>query len=155
MAEKMKGMGGLSKMGTEADKMPKPMAEPKEKPLGAKDEDGGGEKTHTLTEHGDGSMTSRMHDGTETKHPDHLHAMAHMAHHITGGDKHHMAHHDGMSTHSHSIDESGQHNETHENASPEEAGQELASAMGDGQGEPSDGGQQAEPQQPAYGGMSA
>jgi hypothetical protein len=80
----------------------------------------GGEKVHTITEKGDGSMHSRMHDGTETDHPDHLHMLAHIGHHVSGGDKHHVAHHDGMSMHSHGIHEDGQHEETHDHENIED-----------------------------------
>jgi hypothetical protein len=154
MAEKMRGMGGLSKMGTEADKMPKPkpMAEKKEPTM----HEPGEEKMHTLTEHGDGRFTSHMHGAEPVEHPDHLHALAHMAHHVTGGDKHHMTHHDGMAMHSHGIQEDGQHQETQDHASADEAGEGLKQFMGEGEqdGQQSDDGSMGE-MEPAYGGMSA
>jgi hypothetical protein len=126
------GMGSHKKMQGQMDDLRKPLKAPAVKEPGKMGE----EKTHTITEHADGSMTSKMHDGAQEQHPDHLHMLAHVGHHITGGDKHHISHHDGMSLHSHSIDEGGQHQDTHENASPEEAGQELASTMGGDEGQP-------------------
>lgn len=85
---------------------------------------GGAEKTHTITEHADGSMQSKMHDGTETEHPDHLHMMAHMGHSIAGG-KHHIAHHDGMGMRTHGVGEDGQHEETQDQNSAEDAKEAL------------------------------
>lgn len=99
---------------------------PERKQPPAEAHDGGGEdadgiKTHEIHEHPDGHLTSRMHDGTETDHPDHLHMLAHMGHHITGGDAHHVMHHDGVSVHSHSIQENGEHSATQEHNTAEEA----------------------------------
>lgn len=127
----MKMMGGRGKM------MGKP--EPKEGKVEGEHQEGE-EKTHTITEHGDGSMTSKMHDGAEEHHPDHLHMLAHLGHQVTGGDKHHIAHHDGMAVHAHGIHESGEHMEG-PHGSAEEAGQHLTQMMGDGDEQ-----QQEEPQ---------
>lgn len=118
----MKMMGGRGKM------MGKP--EPKEGKVEGEHQEGE-EKTHTITEHGDGSMTSKMHDGAEEHHPDHLHMLAHLGHQVTGGDKHHIAHHDGMNTHTHGIHESGEHSETQTHESPEEASSAMGQFMGD------------------------
>jgi hypothetical protein len=116
---------------------------------------GGEEKTHTITEHADGSHTSTMHDGTETHHPDHLHMMAHLGHHITGGDAHHVMHHDGMSAKSHMIHEGGEHDGPHEHNTADEAKQSLDKFFGEEAKEPEhwgagDGGGQM---QETYGGM--
>src|ERR1035437_9509844 len=83
--------------------------------------DVGGEKVHTITEKGDGSFHSKMHDGSEEEHPDHLHLLAHLGHHITEGDKHLIVHHDGIASHSHSIDEQGQHTDHGEGNTANEA----------------------------------
>jgi hypothetical protein len=141
--------GGLgSNMQGKMDELRKPAM--KETPKAGM---GGEEKTHTISEHADGHLTSHMHDGTETEHPDHLHMLAHIGHHVSGGDKHHIAHHDGMSAHTHAIDESGQHTETQEKGSGEEAGQDCAAAMGGEEGEESHGAPQEEQQSAPLGGM--
>lgn len=93
---------------------------------GADAHDGAGEgedgvMTHEIHQHPDGHLVTRMHDGTETEHPDHLHMMAHVGHHITGGDGHHVLHRDGVSVRGHSIQESGEHSETQEHNTAEEA----------------------------------
>lgn len=152
MAQDFSGGIGASKgkMQGQMDSLRKP-APPKQesKPMG------GEEKIHTLTEHSDGSLTSKMHGGAEEQHPDHMHALTHMAHAMTGGDKHHMAHHDGMSVHSHGIHEDGNHQETQQHASSEEAGEGLNQFMG-GAEEREGGGQQGEqePEPAPMGGMA-
>lgn len=139
MAEPMrKGLGGMGKMGSE---MPgKSAAKPTAPKVPEGEHDGGEEGHSTITHHADGSHTSMMHGGAEEHHPDHLHLMAHVGHHLTGGDAHHVMHHDGMEEHHHSVEESGEHH--------------------DGELQGMDGGQeQAEPQdeqmqeQHMYGGM--
>lgn len=77
---------------------------------------GGGEgvKVHEIHEHPDGHLETHMHDGTHTEHPDHLHALAHIGHHISGGDAHHIAHHDGFAFRGHGITPEGEHGETHD-----------------------------------------
>ena len=97
----------------------KPEGEGRRESAGEADE--GGEKTHTITEHGDGTLSSRMHDGTKTEHPDHLHMLAHVGHHVSGGEAHHVMHHDGVSVSSHGIQENGEHGETEEHNTAEEA----------------------------------
>lgn len=99
-----------------------------------------GTKTHTVEEHPDGHFETHMHDGTHAEHPDHLHMMAHIGHHVSGGDKHHIAHHDGMSMRTHGVHESGEHQETQEHASPEDAKE----AMGQFFNEGNEGGNEAE-----------
>jgi hypothetical protein len=109
MAEMRRGLGGMGKMGSEfpgKSETKKPAAEPMtEKPTG------GEEGTSTITHHADGTHTSQMHGGEEMKHPDHLHLMAHIGHHLTHGDAHHVMHHDGMEEHHHSVEESGEHHD--------------------------------------------
>jgi hypothetical protein len=83
-----------------------------------------GEQTHTVTDHGDGTFHSKMHDGTETDHPDHLHMLAHVGHHIAGG-KHHVAHHDGMGIRSHGVSDTGEHSDTQDHNSAEDAKEAL------------------------------
>lgn len=109
MAEMMrKGLGGMGKMGAD---MPKGEIKGKsEMKPSASEEPMGEEKTSTITHHADGSHTSQM-DGAEEHHPDHLHLMAHIGHHLTGGDAHHVMQHDGMEEHHHSVEESGEHHD--------------------------------------------
>jgi hypothetical protein len=130
------GLDGLGKMrkGEKAEYTPKP-------------KEGGMEKP----EHEAGSSTTIEHhpDGTHSvdgeKMPDHLHALAHIGHKITGGDKHHIVHHDGMEAHSHSIHEDGTH-EPHQ----EDAHSALDKFMGESQ-EPER--EQMQESQPEFGGM--
>lgn len=155
MADMMRGMGGLGKMGASAEKKPKPeamKADPAKDTKGKTDGEQG-DKT-TITHNADGTHTSE-HGGETTDHPDHLHMLAHIGHQVTGGDKHHVTHHDGMSMHSHGISEDGEHSETKDSGSPEEAGQDCANCMADGEdegGEHPDG-EEAHQMEPAYGGM--
>lgn len=117
--------------------------------------DAGGVKVHEVHEHPDGHMETHMHDGTSTEHPDHLHMLAHLGHHITGGDKHHVVHHDGMSAKSHSIHEDGQHEEHGEHNSAEEARQALDTFLGEEAQESAHqhGGGEEEEEGPVMGGM--
>jgi hypothetical protein len=129
------GFDGLGKMrkGEKPAYEPKPKEGTEPRP---EQERSGGEKTHTWTEHGDGTHTTRMHDGSEEHHENHLAAMAHMGHHVTGGDRHHVVHHDGMAAHSHSIDEQGQHMDHGEHNSADEAKQALDQFLGEEAQEP-------------------
>lgn len=146
MAEEKMERRGLSKMAPAYEKRDKP--EDKSSDSQADGHSDG--QSHTIEDHGDGTFKSRMADGTETDHPDHLHMLAHIGHHVTGGDKHHVAHHDGMSIHSHGVHESGEHEGPNEHGSGEEAGQHLAQFMGgEGQEQP----QEQQEEAPAYGGM--
>lgn len=158
----MAGLGGLSKLHHMQDSM-KGKEDPDKKKKGEvtgnqeKTEGAGEPMVHELHDHGDGSFSTRMHgEGEATKHPTHMHAVAHLAHHVTGGDKHHIAHHDGMSVHTHGIHESGEHDGPHEHGSANEASQHMEAFMGDGEDghqEP-DGDEGAEGQhEPAYGAM--
>jgi hypothetical protein len=158
MADEARGLKGFGKMGSKYESKPAPKeAAPKE---GKKDEPAGVEgegdsqiQTHTVERHPDGHLVSKLHDGTETEHPDHMHMLAHLGHHMTGGDKHHIAHHDGMEVHSHGIHEDGQHDGPHSHGSGMEAGQHMGQFM-DGQGGGEQMAQEGEPEQePAYGGM--
>lgn len=132
--------GGLSKL------RPKSEEKPKEPAMKAEGADGA--KTHTIEEHGDGTFTSHMHGGEPMQHPHHLHLMAHIGHHVTGGDKHHVVHHDGMEAHSHSMYEDGQH-EDHEG---EDSHGALDKFLGEEAQEPEHQGAEAE-ESPALGGM--
>src|SRR5215472_9015672 len=152
MAEEMKkGLGRMSKApdeqkGREAKK-PSGSVDGEHKP---DEHDGGEEGTSTITHHADGSQTSQMHGGEETHHPDHKHLMAHIGHHLSGGDAHHVTHHDGMEAHSHTVHEDGTH-EPHEGDPHEslDAMMQGGNAMGD-QGQEADGMQEHEP---TYGGI--
>jgi hypothetical protein len=138
------GIGKHQAMQSQMDSMRKPAPKEMAKPAG-------GEKQHQITEHGDGSYTSHM-DGKEEKHPDHLHMLAHIGHHVTGGDKHHIAHHDGMGMHTHGIHEDGQHEETQEHGSADEAGEGLKQFMGEGEEQEPQGSEGSEESSP-LGGM--
>jgi hypothetical protein len=148
------GFDGLGKMrkGEKPAYTPTPMGE-KKPPMAGGGGEGGGEKQHTVTEHADGHFTSQMHGGEPMEHPNHLHLMAHMGHHITGGDKHHVVHHDGMEAHSHSVDESGEHMD-HEGNSADDAKMALDKFLGEEAQEPAhqDGGEQNN-SEPEYGGL--
>jgi hypothetical protein len=160
MAEKMKGMGGLSKMGGEFTKSEKPNLRDEDKgqqrtPEKGKVDGEGGETQTTITHHADGTHTSEHQDGTREEHPDHLHMLAHIGHHVTGGDKHHVVHHDGMSAHSHSIGEDGQHDDHAESNSADDARGALDKFLGEEAQEPEHqhGGEEDQQQEPQYGGM--
>ena len=155
------GFDGLGKMrGGERNSsyVPKPHGETKpsegKKADSMEGGDAGGEKTHTITEKGDGSLHSRMHDGTEEEHPDHLHLLAHLGHQITGGDKHHIVHHDGIAAHSHSIDEQGQHEDHGTHNTANEARQAMDKFLGEEAQEPQhQGGGEENEEGPVMGGM--
>lgn len=153
MAEMMRR--GLSKMAPAFEKRQKEDAKDlkKEQPGLGTEHGGEEEKTHTITEHGDGSFTSKMHDGAEEKHPDHMHMLAHMGHHLTGGDKHHIAHHDGMSVTTHGIHESGEHDGPHEHNSAEEAKEAMGNFLDEEAKEPAHQHGGEEEMEPSYGGM--
>jgi hypothetical protein len=122
-----------------------PMHEPPEKKMAEPKMGGdGGEKTHTITEHADGHLTSHMHGGEPMEHPDHLHMLAHVGHHISGGDKHHVVHHDGAMMHSHGMNEAGEHDGTHDHQNLDELKQSMDQFLGEeGQeGQPEYGGEQ-------------
>lgn len=138
------GLDGLGKMrkGEKPAYTPKPHESSHDAKAQAE-----GEQTTTITHHGDGTHSV---DGEHF--PDHLHAAAHVAHKMSGGDKHHIVHHDGMVSHSHSIGEDGQHEDHGEHNSADEARSALDKFLGEEAQEPmhQDGGDQSEPE---YGGM--
>ncbi len=149
---KMKGLGGMGRMGAETERKPKPMGEKKE--MEGEHTDETGTKTHTIEEHPDGHFETHMHDGTHEEHPDHLHMLAHIGHHVTGGDKHHVMHHDGMSATSHMIHENGEHEDHGEHNTAEEAKDSLDKFFGEEAEEPQhEHGPGQEEEMPAYGGM--
>jgi hypothetical protein len=162
----LRGFGGLGKMGGMRDEKPNLPNEDKGKKDSEKVEKGktdgesndGGEKVHTITEHGDGSVSTKTHEGEEEHHPDHLHALAHLGHHITGGDKHHIAHHDGMGVSTHGIHESGEHEETLHHEDAEQAGEHMKGFMGGSEGDEPEEHDNAQEENaeamPSYGGMS-
>ena len=143
MAEMRKGLGGMGKMGSEMKGKPET-----KKPAPAATTEGmsghgdtGEEHTSTITHHADGTHTSEMHGGEPMDHPDHKHLMAHIGHHLTGGDAHKVVHHDGMEPHAHMVDEAGQHQDME--GDPPMDGQDT-------------GGQEEQPMEehaPMYGGM--
>ena len=141
------GLDGLSKMrrGERPEYKPKPM---EGKP--AEEHEGGGD-VHSIHDHGDGSFHTEHPDGTKEEHENHLAALTHTAHKITGGDKHHMVHHDGMASHSHSIGEDGQHEDHGEGNSADEARSALDKFLGEEAQEPMHQGEQES--EPEYGGM--
>jgi hypothetical protein len=150
MEPERKGMGGLGKMGSKmGEKMPgKP--DPA-KAMGGKTDGEKGDGVTTVHHQPDGSFHVEHHDGEQSDHPDHMHMLTHMAHKITGGDKHQMVHHDGMQMHSHGIHESGEHDGTHDHENLDELKSSMDQFLGE---EGQEGGQPAEGMEPAYGGMT-
>lgn len=137
-----KGLGGMGKLGGEMK------GEGKTKPPAREvtsermhSEGGDGEGQSTIIHHADGTHTSHMHGGEPMEHPHHLHLMAHIGHHMTGGDAHTAMHHDGMEEHHHSVEEDGTHHDG-------ELG--MMDGMG-GHAEPD--GDEGTMEHPAYGGM--
>jgi hypothetical protein len=152
------GFDGLGKMrGGERNSsyIPKPHGETKPHE-GTKEQeasDGGSEQVHGVHEHGDGTFHTEHPDGTREEHPDHLHLLAHLGHHLTGGDKHHIVHHDGMAAHSHSIDEQGQHEDHGEHNSADEAKGALDKFLGEEAQEPQHQHEEEDEEGPVMGGM--
>jgi len=148
MAEEKMERRGLSKMAPAFEKRERP-----EMKAGAEDhpEHGDG-KTTTITHNEDGSHTVNHADGEVSEHPDHLHLASHLAHKLSGGDKHHIVHHDGMEAHSHSVHEDGQH-EDHEGNSAEDAKNAMDKFLGEEAQEPMHQGGEESEMEPAYGGM--
>ncbi len=133
----MAGLGGLSKL----NKLQSPMkgsSKPPESGGKVSGDDGppsnGGEASSQITHHADGSHTM-VHDGEESKHPDHLHLMAHLGYKLTG-DKHHVAHHDGMGITTHGVRETGEHEGPQEHNSAEDAKQAFGQFMDEEAQEP-------------------
>jgi hypothetical protein len=153
VAEMMKG---LSKLGPKSmgGGTPKSMGggTPKAKPaMGAEEHSGGaGMEIH---DHGDGSAHSMI-DGKREEHPDHMHAVAAVAHHLMPEGHHFHGHSDGFSAKSHGIHESGEHVPTQEHEGTEAmhgAMDQALGGMGEGEGAP-----QAEASEaaPAMGGFA-
>lgn len=144
-----KGLGSsMSRMGSKFDGKPDPAKH------GKGIIEGEGDKTTTITHHGDGSHTVDTGEGEPEHHASHLEAGAHLLHHMSGGDKHHIVHHDGMSATSHMIHENGEHEGPTEHNSADEAKQSLDKFFNEEAGEPAhehDGAEQQ--QEPAYGAM--
>lgn len=154
MAEEMKSRG-LSKLAPKFASKPNPGAAKITETPKVGGEGEGDMKVHTIHEHPDGHFETHMHDGTHTEHPHHLHLMAHIGHHITGGDKHHVAHHDGMGITTHGVHESGEHDGPHEHADAEEAARHMHGFMGgeDGMDDGHASEEESEEMEPSYGGM--
>jgi len=125
MAEMRKGLGGMGKMGSEFPKGEIKGTPEAKKPAEHMEDPAGEEKTSTITHHADGTHASQMHGAEPMEHPDHLHLMAHVGHHLTGGDAHHVMHHDGMEEHHHSVEESGEHHDGELHGDGEEAQHEA------------------------------
>lgn len=151
------GFDGLGKMrGGERNSsfISKPHSFGEEKKEGSSESGEAGEKIHEVHEHGDGTFHTEHPDGTREEHPDHLHMLAHVGHHVTGGDKHHVVHHDGISAHSHSINEEGEHDDHGESNSAEDAKGALDKFLGEEAEEPAhQHGQEEHEQGPVMGGM--
>ena len=153
MAEMRKGLGGMSRMGSEfpgKSEMKKPAASAVTEP---ETEHNGEEGTSTITHHADGTHTSQMHGGETMEHPDHLHLMAHIGHHLTGGEAHHVMHHDGMEAHSHMVHEGGEHEDGGHHNTAEDAKQSLDKFFGEEAKEPAHEHEDENDMAPAYGGM--
>lgn len=115
-----------------------------EEPKGESDGEKGAIELH---DHGDGTAHTVI-EGKQEEHPDHMHAVAHIAHHLAPESSHFHAKHDGFSSHSHGVHESGEHSETKEHESPEEMHSAMDEAMGgggEGGGEQQGEGEQQEP----------
>jgi hypothetical protein len=160
------GFDGLGKMrGGERNSsyIPKPHdskparereAEPSKKLMQGNEGENDGEKIHEVHEHGDGTFHTEHPDGTKEEHPDHLHLLAHLGHHLTSGDKHHIVHHDGIAAHSHSIDEAGQHEDHGEHNTANEAREAMDKFLGEESEEPQhEHGEADEEEGPVMGGM--
>lgn len=94
----------------------------------------GGEKAGLeVHDHGDGTAHTMM-GGQREEHPDHMHAVAAVAHHLMPEGGHFHAHHDGFTSKSHGIHESGEHAETQEHQNPEEMHGAMDAMMGEGGG---------------------
>lgn len=143
MAEAMK-QRGLSKMAPKVPDVKKPAV----KMPTNEGESGNEEHITTITHHADGTHSMSSH-GEESEHPDHLHMLAHLGHHVTGGDAHHVTHHDGMEAHSHMVHEGGEHEDGGDN--PHESLDKMLGADSEHEAEPEDEQESA----PAYGGMGA
>lgn len=87
--------------------------------VGGEEGDGGGGGAMELHPHGDGTFHTMV-EGQKEEHPDHLSAIAHLAHHAEPEGKHMHIHHDGFSMKSHGTDESGQHDGTHDHENLDE-----------------------------------
>jgi hypothetical protein len=142
----MKGLGGglRPKMGGGGGEK-KPAAKMGEEPKG--EQDGGEKGAIELHDHGDGTAHTVI-EGKQEEHPDHMHAVAHIAHHLAPESSHFHGKHDGFSSHSHGVHESGEHSETKEHESPEEMHGEMDAMLGgggEGGGEQQQGGAEHEP----------
>jgi hypothetical protein len=125
-----------------------------EKPKAAAEHEGEGEKAGIqLHDHGDGTAHSVI-EGKQEEHPDHMHAVAHIAHHLMPEGSHFHAHHDGFSAKSHGIHESGEHAETQEHNAPEEMHGAMDAMLGGGEGGGEEAGQaQGGEAEPSMGGF--
>lgn len=151
MAEMRRGLGGMSKMGSEF-----PAGDKKAAPMAAKPEEGhdeGEEHTSTITHHADGTHTSQMHGAEPEEHPDHMHLMAHVGHSLTGGDAHHIMHHDGMEAHSHMVHEGGEHEDGGSHNTADEAKQSMDKFFGEEADEPEHQHEDEGDDMPIHGGM--
>lgn len=147
----MKGLGGglRPKMGGGGEKPAAKAGKMGEEPRG--EAEGGAKGALELHDKGDGTAKTVI-EGKEEEHPDHMHAVAHIAHHLDPHSSHFHAKHDGFSGHSHGVHESGEHSETKEHESAEEMKPEMDAMLGGG-GE-GGGEQQAEGQhEPSLGGF--
>lgn len=124
-------MKGLSKLGGAMAKggFGKKEAESK----GGERESEGEKASLEIHDHGDGTAHSMV-GGEKTEHPDHMHAVAHVAHHLMPEGGHFHGHHDGFSMKSHAIHETGEHAETTEHETPEEMHQALDETIGGTEG---------------------
>lgn len=127
----MKGLGGGLRPKMGGGGAEKPAAK-----MGgeSKGESEGGEKAAIeLHDKGDGTAKTVI-DGKEEEHPDHMAAVAHIAHHLAPESSHFHAKHDGFSGHSHGVHESGEHSGTKEHESSEEMKPEMDAMLGGGEG---------------------
>lgn len=126
------GMKGLSKLG--GGMKGAAAAKPAAKEPGKMDgEHEGGKGALEVHDHGDGTAHTVI-EGKQEEHPDHMHAVAHVAHHLMPEGSHFHAHNDGYAMKSHGIHETGEHKETQEHGSPEEMHGAMDEMMGAGEG---------------------
>lgn len=131
--ETMKGLGGgLRPKGAMGGAEKKPAASKMGEE--SKGDGEGGKAPIELHDGGDGTAATVI-NGKREEHPDHMHAVAHIAHHLAPESSHFHAKHDGFSGHTHGVKESGEHSETKEHESAEGMHPEMDAMLGGGGGE--------------------
>lgn len=135
MAEMMKGLSKLGPkgMGASGGMKAKPAMGAEAKGVSDKAGEHGEKPGLEIHDHGDGSAHSMI-EGQREEHPDHMHAVAAVAHHLMPEGHHFHGHSDGFSSKSHGIHESGEHVPTQEHDAPESMHGAMDATLG-GMGE--------------------